>query len=79
MSIFGTYLHAYVLQIVKKYDELYRITHWFGLLDGNQNDHLSPQFFFLWDLWHTKGQFLLRFWNVLVLVLVLTFASIFID
>ena len=27
----------------------------------------------------TKGQFLLRFWNVLVLVLVLTFASIFID
>ena len=35
----------------------YRITHWycpnFGLLDGYQNDHLSPQFFFLWDLWHT--------------------------
>ena len=26
-----------------------------------------------------QGQFLLRFWNVLVLVLVLTFASIFID
>ena len=26
-----------------------------------------------------KGQFLLRFWNVLVLVLLLTFASIFID
>ena len=36
---------------------MYRITHWycpnFGLLDGYQNDHLSPQFFFLWDLWHT--------------------------
>ena len=30
-------------------------------------------------LWVIKGQFLLRFWNVLVLVLVLTFASILID
>ena len=36
----------------------YRMTHWivtnFNLLDGNLNDHLLPQFFFLWLLWDTK-------------------------
>ena len=32
-----------------------------------------------WRISSYKGQFLLWFWNVLVLVLVLTFASIFID
>ena len=31
------------------------------------------------ELKQSKGQFVLRFWNILVLVLVLTFASILID
>ena len=57
-GIFGRFLSISCLTFGTHIFNIYHMTHWivtnFDLLDGNLNDHLLPQFFFLWLLWYTK-------------------------